>query len=55
VDIREVLHKTTMTVNDLGKIDVYEYIHFLAQHGQRHLAQMQKKQAEYDQLVSQAN
>ncbi|MEI6409774.1 MAG: DinB family protein [Bacteroidota bacterium] len=37
-----VLYKTTMTVNDLGKIDVYEYIYFLAQHGQRHLTQMKK-------------
>jgi hypothetical protein len=29
-----VLYRTTMTVNELGKIDVYEYIFFLAQHGQ---------------------
>lgn len=35
-----VLYKTTMTVNNLGKIDVYEYIYFLAQHGQRHITQM---------------
>jgi hypothetical protein len=41
-----VLYKTTMTVNDLGKIDVYEYIYFLAQHGQRHLTQMKKVAAE---------
>jgi hypothetical protein len=41
-----VLYKTTMTVNDLGKIDVYEYIYFLAQHGQRHITQMQKVEAE---------
>lgn len=40
------LYKTTMTVNDLGKIDVYEYIYFLAQHGQRHLTQMTKNEAE---------
>ena len=36
------LAKTTMTVNDLGKIDVYEYIFFLAQHVQRHLMQIEK-------------
>lgn len=40
-----ILYKTTMTVNDLGKIDVYEYICFLAQHGQRHVAQMAKNEA----------
>lgn len=42
-----VLYKTTMTVNDLGKIDVYEYIYFLAQHGQRHITQMEKNEAEF--------
>ncbi len=42
-----VLHTTTMTVNDLGKIDVYEYIYFLAQHGQRHLMQMARIEAEF--------
>jgi uncharacterized protein YrzB (UPF0473 family) len=43
-----VLYKTTMTVNDLGKIDVYEYIYFLAQHGQRHITQMAKNEIEYN-------
>jgi DinB superfamily len=42
-----VLFKTTMTVNDLGKIDVYEYIYFLAQHGQRHITQMEKNELEF--------
>ncbi|MEX6691062.1 DinB family protein [Danxiaibacter flavus] len=42
-----ILYKTTMTVNDLGKIDVYEYIYFLAQHGQRHITQMQKNELEF--------
>lgn len=36
-----VLCKTTMSVNDLGKIDVYEYLYFLAQHGRRHITQME--------------
>lgn len=44
-----VLYKTTMTVNDLGKIDVYEYIYFLAQHGQRHITQMTKNETEFNQ------
>lgn len=42
-----VLYKTTMSVNDLGKIDVYEYIYFLAQHGQRHITQMIKNETEF--------
>ena len=41
-----VLYRTTMSVNSLGKIDVYEYVCFLAQHGQRHLTQMQRNEAE---------
>jgi DinB superfamily len=45
-----VLYKTTMSVNDLGKIDVYEYIYFLAQHGNRHLTQMEKNEAEYQSI-----
>jgi hypothetical protein len=36
-----------MTVNELGKIDVYEYIYFLGQHGQRHIIQMQKNLIEF--------
>ena len=40
-------YKTTMSVNNLGKIDVYEYIYFLAQHGQRHVTQMEKNEAEF--------
>jgi hypothetical protein len=42
-----VLYKTTMTVDDLGKINVYEYLYFLAQHGQRHLLQMAGNEAGY--------
>jgi hypothetical protein len=42
-----VLSKTTMTVNDLGKIDVYEFIYFLSQHVQRHISQMEKVAAEF--------
>jgi hypothetical protein len=42
-----VVYKTTMTVNNLGKIDVYQYIYFLAQHAGRHITQMQKVQDEF--------
>ena len=42
-----ILYKTKMSVNDLGKIDVYEYIYFLAQHGQRHITEMTKNENEF--------
>jgi hypothetical protein len=42
-----LLYTTTMTVNDLGKINVYEYIYFLAQHGKRHLMQMERNEEEF--------
>ncbi len=47
-----VLYRTTMSVNGLGKIDVYEYIYFLAQHGQRHVTQMQKNEAEFNSVLT---
>ncbi|AMJ66521.1 DinB family protein [Hymenobacter sp. PAMC 26628] len=40
------LHRTTMTVNYLGKIDVYQFVYFLAKHAERHLTQMEKAAAE---------
>jgi len=42
-----IVYKTTMTVNNLGKIDVYQYIYFLAQHAARHITQMEKVETEY--------
>ncbi|MDM5278282.1 DinB family protein [Paenibacillus silvae] len=42
-----ILYQTTMTVNNLGKIDVYQYIYFLCQHAKRHLVQIQKVIDEY--------
>ncbi|KWX73540.1 DinB family protein [Paenibacillus jilunlii] len=45
-----ILYKTTMTVNNLGKIDVYQYIYFLCQHAKRHIMQMQKAMDEYSKL-----
>lgn len=43
-----VLHKTMMTVNNLGKIDVYHYIYFLVQHARRHIAQMEKVKTAFE-------
>ena len=42
-----VLYHTTMTVNGLGKLNVYEYLYFLAQHARRHLTQMQENATEF--------
>jgi hypothetical protein len=36
-----------MTVNDLGKIDLYQWLYFLAQHAQRHLQQMATIEQKY--------
>lgn len=46
-----VLYKTTMSVNGLGKLDVYEYIYFLAQHARRHIMQMEKNELEFNSVV----
>ena len=45
-----VLYKTMMSVNNLGKIDVYHYLYFLVQHIKRHLIQMTKVKLEFDSL-----
>ncbi|MFK8164205.1 MAG: DinB family protein [Lewinella sp.] len=37
-----LLHTTTMTVENLGRLNVYEYIDFLARHVERHLTQLRK-------------
>ena len=42
-----LLYQTTMSVNELGKLNVYEYVYFLAQHARRHLTQMQDNEAEW--------
>jgi len=44
-----ILYKTRMTVNDLGKIDVYHYICFLVQHAKRHITQMENNKKEFEQ------
>ncbi|MCC3159645.1 DinB family protein [Hymenobacter sp. 15J16-1T3B] len=42
-----VRYRTTMSVNGLGKIDVYQYVYFLARHAERHLAQLARIREEY--------
>jgi len=44
-----VLYRTSMSVNDLGKLDVYEFVFFLAKHAERHLTQIANAAAEYQQ------
>lgn len=38
-------HKTMMSVNGIGKLDVYQYIVFICRHAQRHCTQMEKNAA----------
>jgi hypothetical protein len=38
---------TTMTVNDIGKLDVYQYIYFLILHAKRHLRQLESNKITY--------
>lgn len=42
-----LLYQTTMTVNNLGKLNVYEYIYFLSKHAERHLRQMEENKDEF--------
>ncbi len=48
-DGKEALCRVTMTVADLGKIDLYQWLFFLAQHAARHVQQMAANQAEFQQ------
>jgi hypothetical protein len=43
-----VLYKTMMSVNNMGKIDVYHYIYFLVQHAKRHITQMERVEIEFN-------
>lgn len=45
-----ILYKTMMSVNNLGKIDVYHYMYFLVQHIKRHLIQMKEVKLEFEDL-----
>ena len=46
-----ILGTTTMSVNNLGKLDVYQYIYFLALHAKRHLTQMEQVERKFEQLT----
>jgi len=41
------LYLTTMSVNGIGKLDVYQYIYFLILHAKRHLTQLQRNRNEF--------
>jgi hypothetical protein len=41
------LFKVTMSVNQLGRIDLYQWIYFIAQHAKRHIGQLQDNFAEW--------
>jgi hypothetical protein len=41
------LHSTTMTVNGIGRLDVYQYIYFLILHAKRHLTQLERNKGEF--------
>ena len=47
-----LLFKTTMTVDNLGKLNVYEYIYFLSKHAERHIQQMEENKIEFEQKIS---
>lgn len=42
------LRKTTMSVNNIGKLDVYQYIYFLILHAKRHVTQLEKNKTEFE-------
>jgi len=42
------LYKIMMSVNNLGKIDVYHYMYFLVQHAKRHITQMERVEIEFN-------
>jgi hypothetical protein len=44
-----------MSVNNLGKLDVYQYLYFLSLHAQRHLQQMNKIEEEFLQALIGSN
>ena len=47
-----LLFKTTMTVGNLGKLNVYEYIYFLSKHAERHIQQIEENRMEFEQETS---
>ena len=43
------LFRVRMSVNGLGRIDLYQWIYFIAQHAKRHVAQMEENLGEWRQ------
>ena len=41
------LHRVRMSVNQSGKLDIYQWLYFLSQHARRHIDQMQENEAEW--------
>lgn len=41
------LHRVRMSVNDSGRLDIYQWLQFLALHARRHLAQMAAIEADF--------
>lgn len=44
------LHKVRMSVNGSGRLDVYQWLYFLAQHAARHIDQMRENEEEWKRL-----
>jgi hypothetical protein len=44
------LHKVRMTVQDLGKLDMYQWLYFLGQHAQRHTIEVERVLSEWEAL-----
>jgi hypothetical protein len=42
------LHKTGMSVNRLGRLDVYQYLYFLLLHCRRHIGQMEEVERDFE-------
>ncbi|HEX2644391.1 MAG TPA: DinB family protein [Thermoanaerobaculia bacterium] len=42
------LHKVRMSVNQSGRLDIYQWLYFLAQHARRHISQMEAVEAEWE-------
>jgi hypothetical protein len=40
------LHRVRMSVNQSGKLDIYQWLYFLAQHAKRHIDQMKENEVE---------
>lgn len=51
-DGKGALCRVTMTVADPGKIDLYQWLFFLAQRAACHVQQMTANQAEFEQGMS---